>query len=132
MTKDEPPLLGAWLKRWSSKNVPPERRLNFALIREDVDVLLESFAEKVDRQWPEALSHLPGLQVYTKGTVPAARAAYGAVRQLCSERKCWRPAPLAVRHGDAAYCSHHHGQRLHNGVHIRAPGGEVSRLRAVA
>ena len=85
MQEDDPTAPKATLKQWNRDDVPPERRLNFALIKDDVDVLLESFAEKVDREWPKRLAHLPGLHVYTKGTVLAARSAYGAVRHLCSD-----------------------------------------------
>lgn len=94
MTQEDEPNLPSTIRTWSRDDIPVERRLDFAVVAGDIDTLFEAYRLKIEREWPDALRSLGGLQVYLATTMLVARASYGAARLLCADKTAENPKHL--------------------------------------
>jgi hypothetical protein len=68
------------------QGVPPERILQFDVIKDKLESRLTACILKIDRVWPQRLSHLPDLKIFVEGIVRAAANTYDATRYLIADR----------------------------------------------
>jgi hypothetical protein len=59
--------------------------LNFAVIRDELDSLLASTANKIHREWPAVLSNVSGAREFLLTTVKMADNSYRTIRYICAD-----------------------------------------------
>src|SRR5713101_8280613 len=69
--------------------------LDYKLIKDQIDRLLESVANKLEREWPQSITRsTPAAFMLLLGTVKVAGNTFKAIRFLCSEKSPdWRHRP---------------------------------------
>jgi len=65
--------------------VPPDKVLDFRVIRDTLDETLEALKNSIDRSWPKGLGGIPGARALFLTMIKVAINTYGSVRFLAAD-----------------------------------------------
>src|SRR6266851_188618 len=92
--------------------------LDYKLIKDQIDRLLESVANKLEREWPQSITRsTPAAFMLLLGTVKVAGNTFKAIRFLCSEKS----PRLATSPRNGTCCSAARKDDIGRALHMHLP-----------